>query len=52
MLTIHHETIYRYRVPMVFGVHKLMVRPRESRTLRLMTHELELSPASTVAWDN
>lgn len=29
-----------------------MLRPRESRNLRLIKHELELSPAATVTWAN
>ena len=49
-LTIHHRTAYRYRGPMVFGPHRLILRPRESRTLRLHTHDLKISPAATVAW--
>jgi transglutaminase-like putative cysteine protease len=49
-LTVHHRTTYRYRVPMVFGPHRLMLRPRESRTLRLHAHDLAISPAAAVAW--
>jgi len=49
-LTVHHRTTYRYRVPMVFGPHRLMLRPRESSALRLHAHELAISPAATVTW--
>lgn len=35
---------------MVFGPHRLMLRPRESRTLRLHSHDLAISPAGTVTW--
>ena len=49
-LTLHHRTTYRYRAPMVFGPHRLMLRPRESRTLRLHAHDLEISPAATLTW--
>lgn len=35
---------------MGFGPHRLMLRPRESRTLRLHAHDLEISPAATVTW--
>jgi transglutaminase-like putative cysteine protease len=35
---------------MVFGPHRLMLRPRESRTLRLHAHDLEISPVATVTW--
>lgn len=50
MLTVHHRTTYRYRAPTAFGPHRLMLRPRESRTLRLHAHDLEISPAATVTW--
>jgi transglutaminase-like putative cysteine protease len=49
-LMLHHRTTYRYRAPMVFGPHRLMLRPRESRTLRLHAHDLEISPAATLTW--
>jgi len=49
-LTVHHRTTYRYRGPLVFGPHRLMLRPRESRTVRLHAHDLTISPAATVAW--
>ena len=35
-LRIHHRTTYRYRSPVGFGQHRLMLRPRESRELRLI----------------
>ena len=50
MLTIHHHTIYRYRTPMAFGPHRLMLRPRESHALRLHEHELAIAPAAVVTW--
>ncbi len=50
ILTVHHRTTYRYHTPMVFGPHHLMLRPRESRTLQLYTHDVEISPAATVTW--
>lgn len=49
-LAVHHRTTYRYRAPMAFGPHQLMLRPRESRNLRLHAHRLEISPAATVTW--
>lgn len=49
-LTVHHRTTYRYSAPTLFGPHRLMLRPRESRTLRLHAHELEISPAASVSW--
>jgi transglutaminase-like putative cysteine protease len=49
-LTVRHRTAYRYRAPMVFGPHRLILRPRESRTIRLHRHDLQVSPAATVTW--
>ena len=51
-LEITHRTTYEYHEKLVFGVHKLMLRPRESRNLRLISHTLELSPAATITWAN
>ena len=47
---MRHRTIYRYRKPVEFGVHKLMLRPRESRNLRLIVHDLEITPVAAVTW--
>lgn len=49
-LEIHHRTTYRYREKLELGLHKLMLRPRESRNLRLIEHELELTPTGVVSW--
>ncbi len=49
-LSIHHQTTYLYREPLEFGPHRLMLRPRESRNLRLIAHELVATPAATVTW--
>ncbi|MEL0288799.1 MAG: transglutaminase family protein [Gammaproteobacteria bacterium] len=51
-LRIRHSTTYRYRQPLSFGPHRLMLRPRESRNLRLLSHELKISPAAQVAWSH
>jgi transglutaminase-like putative cysteine protease len=50
MLTVQHRTTYRYREPMAFGPHRLMLRPRESRAVRLQGHHLAISPAAKVTW--
>ena len=39
-LQIRHRTTYRYRQPVSLGPHRLMLRPRESRDLRLISSEL------------
>ena len=44
-LRIHHRTTYRYRHAVAFGPHRLMLRPRESRDLRLIGFEMVVTPA-------
>ena len=51
-LTIQHQTTYRYREKVSFGPHRLMLRPRESRNLRLINHHVSIEPLSTVKWAN
>lgn len=49
-LSIHHRTVYRYTSPLEFGPHRLLLRPRESRDLRLVSHDLHITPAAKVTW--
>jgi transglutaminase-like putative cysteine protease len=49
-LKIHHKTLYRFRQPVSLGAHRLMLRPRESRDLRLMSHTLDITPAPVLTW--
>jgi len=49
-LKIRHKTTYRFRQPVSLGPHRLMLRPRETRDLRLMSHTLEITPAAVVTW--
>jgi transglutaminase-like putative cysteine protease len=49
-LTIRHRTAYRYREQVSLGPHRLMLRPRESRELRLISSEVTVTPAATVTW--
>jgi transglutaminase-like putative cysteine protease len=49
-LRIHHRTAYRYRTPVSFGPHRLMLRPRESRELRLIANHVTVDPAATITW--
>lgn len=51
-LKVRHHTIYRYWQSLKFGPHRLMLRPRESRNLRLLAHDLTISPDATVAWSH
>jgi transglutaminase-like putative cysteine protease len=49
-LTIHHRTTYRYRMPVALGPHRLMLRPRESRDLRVISSEITISPTAALTW--
>lgn len=52
VLNIRHTTIYRYREPVRLGPHRLMMRPRESREVRLLSSTLEVAPAASLSWAN
>lgn len=49
-ITIRHRTIYRYRTPVRLQPHRLVLRPRESRELRLVAADLALNPKASVTW--
>ena len=49
-IRIRHRTTYTYRRPVGLGPHRLMLRPRESRDLRLISSEIDVSPASIPTW--
>ena len=49
-LLIHHRTTYRYGRPVNLGPHRLMLRPRESRDLRLISSDLRVTDAAAVTW--
>ena len=49
-LKIHHKTTYRYRQPVSLGPHRLMLRPRESRDLRLISSDVAVTPDAVVTW--
>ena len=44
-LRIRHRTIYAYRRRVNLGPRRLMLRPRESRDLRLISSEVKVTPA-------
>ena len=44
ILQIRHLTTYRYRKPVRFGEHRLMVRPKESYDQRVLSMSLNISP--------
>ena len=49
-LQIQHRTTYHFRQPVSLAPHRLILRPRESRDLRLMSHELTISPVAELTW--
>jgi hypothetical protein len=49
-LKIHHKTTYRYNKPVALGPHRLMLRPRENRDLRLISSKLTVTPESVLTW--
>jgi transglutaminase-like putative cysteine protease len=44
ILTIRHVTTYRYRQPVAFGEHRMMLRPRDSHDQRVIEASLEITP--------
>ena len=44
LLTIHHKTVYRYTHPVAFGEHRIMLRPRDSHDLRVLSGSLKIVP--------
>jgi transglutaminase-like putative cysteine protease len=47
-LQITHRTTYRYRKPVSFGEHRLMVRPRESYDQHVLSAQLTISPDAAI----
>jgi transglutaminase-like putative cysteine protease len=43
-LTIRHLTTYRYRRPVAFGEHRMMLRPRDSHEQRVIEASFEINP--------
>ena len=43
-LTIRHVTTYRYRRPVAFGEHRMMLHPRDSHDQRVVEADLKISP--------
>jgi transglutaminase-like putative cysteine protease len=41
---VHHTTMYRYSNPVGFGPHRMMLRPRDSHDMRLVSTKLVIQP--------
>jgi transglutaminase-like putative cysteine protease len=44
LLTVRHVTTYRYKQPVSFGEHRMMLRPRDSYDQRLIEARLVIEP--------
>ncbi|MGY2052265.1 transglutaminase family protein [Methylobacterium sp. JK268] len=51
-LHIQHRTVYRYGHSVALGPHRLMLRPREGRDVRLVTSSITAMPEATLSWSN
>lgn len=49
-LHIVHETTYRYKKPVRFGPHRLVLRPREGHDVRVEEMRLEIAPEFELEW--
>jgi len=49
-IRIAHRTTYRYKEPVSFCTHFLLLRPREGHDLHIESSVLEITPAHTIHW--
>ncbi|MDG4650605.1 transglutaminase N-terminal domain-containing protein [Roseibacterium sp. SDUM158017] len=47
---VRHRTSYFYDRPVEFGLHQLMVRPRDGHDMRLLASSLAVTPRADVRW--
>ncbi len=52
LVTITHSTTYHYASHVVLAPHRLMLRPRETPDLRLISFDLDVSPAASMVWSH
>ncbi|MGZ8386670.1 MAG: transglutaminase family protein [Rhodoplanes sp.] len=51
ILTVRHVTTYRYKQPVAFGEHRIMLRPRDDGDQKVIESELEITPEpSQLSW--
>lgn len=52
IFTISHVTTYRYRKPVAFGEHRMMLRPRDDSDQVVLDAELDIAPApAEISWE-
>ena len=44
VIIVRHVTIYRYKQPVAFGEHRMMLRPRDSYDQKLLDARLAITP--------
>jgi transglutaminase-like putative cysteine protease len=44
VITVRHATTYRYKQPVAFGEHRMMLRPRDSYDQKLLDAKLVITP--------
>lgn len=49
-LAIHHRTTYRYARPVVLQPHRMILRPRGSHDIALLSSSLSCSPVAELEW--
>lgn len=49
-LRIQHRTTYRYSEKVLFGPHRMMLRPREGHDIQIEQSVLEVTPAHRTDW--
>lgn len=47
---IEHRTVYRYSEPVRFGLHRMVLRPREGHDVQVVKHDLEVYPQAHLFW--
>jgi transglutaminase-like putative cysteine protease len=51
IFTVRHVTTYHYKRPVAFGVHRMMLRPRDDGDQSVLESELEITPEpSQLSW--
>jgi transglutaminase-like putative cysteine protease len=49
-IRILHRTAYHYRVPVTFGPHRAMLRPREGHDVHILKGHYDIEPNASVRW--
>src|SRR5271166_6483384 len=49
-IRITHDTEYHYHVPVTFGPHRALLRPREGHEIHIERFRLEIEPRASVRW--